>query len=97
MSYKKIFLSFSIVILLFFSYSYLKPIEHGFTPLNHNHYNLKTYNLESSNKWAKFKDENHGSFFIHPGEEKASVGLFEFIVEEKLLLNFSIRNAYKKG
>lgn len=78
-------------------YNALKPFEKSYDTLRYNHYNLATKNVNNFNKWAEFKDEGNGIFFIHPGDKKPVIGIFEFHTNKKIILNFSIRNNYKKG
>lgn len=69
----------------------------GFGSMYKSHYSLKTYDISKDNKWSKFKDEGSGKFFIRPGEEKASRGIFTFKRNSTLVLNFSIRKGHKVG
>ncbi len=96
MKIKDIFIGFILIIAIFLSYYSLKPIGQQ-TPITKDSYALKTYNIEKENKWSKFKTEDNGTFFIHPGEEKASVGVFTFKNSYDLVLDFWIKKGSKVG
>lgn len=69
----------------------------GFHKLNKAEYSLKTYETDKDNKHSTFKNEKNGKFFIHPGEKKASRGIFTFNKDGKLILDFSIRKGSSVG
>lgn len=93
---KDIFIGFLLIIAIFLSYYSLKPIGQP-TPITKESYTLKTHNIEKENKWSIFKAEDNGTFFIHPGEEKASVGVFTFKKSYDLSLDFWIKKGSKVG
>ena len=84
-------ISLAIIITIFFSYNCLLPRGTGFHELNNSEYTLTTYETGKNNKWSTFRDDKNGRFFIHPGEQKASRGIFVFEKSGKLKLKFSIR------
>jgi len=59
--------------------------------LNKLEYSLDTYNITKSNKWATFRDEKNGRFFIHSGEKKAPKGVFTFKEDLNVNMVFSIK------
>ncbi len=66
-------------------------------PLSKYDYTLKTYNINKDNKWATFRDENNGIFFIHSGKKDPSTGVFTFKQNLNLILTLSIRSGSKVG
>ena len=96
MKTRDIFIGFILIIAIFFSYYSLKPIGQSH-PIKKNDYSLKTHNIEKDNKWSKFKAEKNGTFFIHPGEEKESVGVFKFKNSYDISLDFWIKKGSKVG
>jgi len=66
-------------------------------PLSSSDYTLETYNINKDNKWATFRDDNNGIFFIHPGDKNATTGVFTFKKDLNLILTLSIRSGSKIG
>ena len=85
MNIKKYLIVLTIISAIFFSYNYLQPMGSEFYELNKSEYTLKTHGIRKDNKWSKFRDDKNGIFFIHPGEKKASRGVFTFKKNRKLL------------
>jgi len=54
-------------------------------------------NIEKENAPAIFRNDNNGTFFIHPGKLKATKCWFRFIKNEKLNIVFSIPKRSKVG
>ena len=85
-------------LILFFLYSFPNVVNcDSCLPLKKNDYTLATYNINKDNKWATFRDENNGIFFIHPGEKNATTGVFTFKKDANFILTFSIRSGSKFG
>ncbi len=90
-----LFISF---LILFFLYSFPNIVDcNSCSPLKKNDYTLETYNINKDNKWATFRDENNGVFFIHPGDKNATTGVFTFKKDANFILTFSIRSGSKVG
>jgi len=90
-----LFISF---LILFFLYSFPNIVDcNSCSPLKKNDYTLETYNINKDNKWATFRDENNGVFFIHPGDKNATTGVFTFKKDTNFILIFSIRSGSKVG
>ncbi|GIU00851.1 hypothetical protein TSL6_13570 [Sulfurovum sp. TSL6] len=85
-------------LILFFLYSFPNLINcSGCLPLKKNDYKLETYNIKKDNKWATFREEKNGTFFIHTGESDPSIGVYTFKKNLNLILTFSIRSGSKTG
>jgi len=85
-------------LILFFLYSFPNVLNcDSCLPLKKNDYTLETYNINKDNKWATFRDENNGIFFIHPGDKNATIGIFTFKKDLNLILTLSIRSGSKTG
>jgi len=96
MKTRDIFIGFILIIAIFYSYYSLKPIGQSH-PITKNDYSLKTHNIKKDNKWSQFREEKNGTFFIHPGEEKTSVGVFKFKNAYDISLDFWIKKGSKVG
>lgn len=85
-------------LILFFLYAFPNVINcNSCLSLNKNDYTLETYNINKKNKWAIFRDEGNGIFFVHPGAEKTTKGVFTFKKDANFILTFSIRSGSKHG
>ena len=85
-------------LVLFFLYSFPNVINcDSCSSLKKNNYTLETYHINKDNKWATFRDENNGVFFIHPGNQNTTKGVFTFKKEANFILTFSIRSGSKHG
>ena len=95
MNIKSILLGLVCITLIFLSFNTLHPIQKTNTPANF--YTLKTYNINTENKWATFRNEGNHKFFIHPGEVKPTKGILTFQNDANLLFDFSIKKGSKVG
>ena len=84
MNSKNILIGLIIIIAIFFSYNYLRPMGDGLHKLNKIEYTLKTYEISKENKSSIFKDEKNGKFFIHPGCQDGPGAIFTFKKDGKM-------------
>lgn len=94
---KKFIIGLVGVIVIFVAYYYLQPMGKGISVLEKKDYELKTYNIEKNNKWATFRDDGDGTFFMHPGEQKPTVAVFALKDSSNILLDFWVREGSKVG
>jgi hypothetical protein len=95
--YKNIMIGLIAILSIFVSYYYLQPLNNEGQKLSKNQYTLKTYNINKDNKWATFRTEKNGRFFIHSGKVKAPKGVFTFKNDMEVILDYSIRKSGKVG
>jgi len=90
---------FVIILMIFLSYNYLQPTggEKSFHELSDSEYSLEIYDVNKNNLYSTFRDDKNGKFFIHPGEKKATRGVFILKQRGKLKLKFLIMKASVVG
>jgi len=96
MRIRDIWIGLILITVIFFSYYSLNLIVH-LTPITKNNYSLKTHNITKENTSSSFRKEKNGTFFIHPGNNKASVGVFTFHDSYDLALDFWIKKGSTIG
>ena len=85
-------------LILFLLYNFPNVINcDSCSTLKKDDYSLEKYNINKDNKWATFRDENNGIFFIHPGEKNVTTGVFTLKKDFNLILTLSIRSKSKSG
>ena len=96
MRIRNILIKLILISAIFFSYYSLDPIVH-ITPITKNNYSLKTHNITKENTSSTFRKEKNGTFFIHPGNNKASIGVFTFHDSYDIALDFWIKKGSTIG
>ncbi len=96
MKTKDIIIGFIIIVAIFLSYYFLNPISQDIL-LAKEKYILKTHNVGKENKWSSFNHKSDGTFFVHPGKDKASSAVFTFKNPNDLSLDFWIAKGSKNG
>ena len=59
------------------SYITFNPLEPDIIQLQKNSYSLETKNIKEDIA-SYFDDKSHGKFYVHPGAEKVTKGIFTF-------------------
>ncbi len=94
--FKDFFIAFFFMLFVFVSFNYLSPIYQT-KPVTKKDFTFKTKNITKTNQWAKFEYQGDGTFFVHPGQKRPTVGIFRFKESTGMLLDFWIKEGSKVG
>lgn len=83
---------------LLFLYLSINPFGYGkLDSIDKADYSLKTHNVSKDNKWSRFRVDENGNFFIHPGEKQPVRAVFIINNSMHAVVTLSIRKGSNVG